>query len=266
MRPAMIDHSHARRAQALFDQHQARSPFVPFAGVDALASIEDAYAVQEEFVRLQCANAGARIAGWKIGLTSLRMQALLGIDSPIAGAVLSSRLQADDAIIARSAYGRLGLECEIAVRLGHDLPAVHGPYDADTAGAAVEAVGAAIEIVDDRAADYAITDIGSLVADNSWNAGLVLGEFRTDWPDLAAVTGVVWRDEVEIDRGRGADVLGHPFVPLAWLANHLARRGQSLRAGDIVSTGSLAPTRFPTAPERCRFVLDGIGAVALEIR
>lgn len=262
----MIAHSHASRARALFDQHHARLPFVPFTGAAALASIEDAYAVQEAFVGLLCADTGARIAGWKIGLTSLRMQALLGIDSPIAGAVLNSRLQAQGAVVARSGYGRLGLECEIAVRLGRDLPATHGPYDAATAGAAVEAVCAAIEIVDDRAADYTVTDIGSLVADNSWNAGLVLGEFRTAWPDLAAVTGVVWRDDIDIDRGCGADVLGHPFVPLAWLANHLARRGQGLRAGDIVSTGSLAPTRFPTAPEGCRFVLDGIGEVAIEIR
>jgi 2-keto-4-pentenoate hydratase len=262
----MIDPSHALCARALFDQHRARLPFVPFAGAAALGGVEDAYAVQEGLVRLLCEATDTHVAGWKIGLTSLRMQALLGIDSPIAGAVLNSRLHTQGAVIARSAYGRLGLECEIAVRLGRDLPAAHGPYDADTAGAAVEAVCAAIEIVDDRAADYAVTDIGSLVADNSWNAGLVLGEFHSAWPDLAAVTGVVSRDDVEIDRGRGADVLGHPFVPLAWLANHLARRGQGLRAGDIVSTGSLAPTRFPTAPERCRFVLDGLGEVAIEIR
>ncbi|MEX2479418.1 MAG: fumarylacetoacetate hydrolase family protein [Gammaproteobacteria bacterium] len=261
----MTNDEHGQRAGQLFDQHRRGMRFTPFTGSATLPDLDAAYAVQEAFVRLLCAAEGTRVAGWKIGLTSPRMQALLGIDSPIAGAVLATRIQASGSTFSRAAFGRFGLECEIAVRLGGDLPAAGAPYDVAAVAAAVEAVCAAIEIVDDRAADYTVTDIGSLVADNSWNAGLVLGEFQTHWPDLAEVCGVVWRDGVEIDRGRGADVLGHPFVPLAWLANHLAARGQGLAAGDIVSTGSLAPTRFPEAPERCRFTVAGIGAVELTV-
>jgi 2-keto-4-pentenoate hydratase len=255
-----------QRAKDLFAQHRARARFEPFAGAQALTGLDEAYAVQEAYVALRCAYEGTRIAGWKIGLTSPRMQALLGIDSPIAGAVLAPRLLDSGAAIARRDYVHLGLETEIAVRLGADLPAAGAPYTRAEVAAAVSAVCAAIEIVDDRAADYALTDIGSLVADNSWNEGVVLGAFHDDWPDLAAVTGRVLRDGVEIDRGRGADVLGHPFEPLTWLANHLAARGGGLQAGDVVSTGSIATTRFPVEPEECRFVVDGIGEVVLAVR
>ncbi|MEQ8663330.1 MAG: hypothetical protein RLW62_21145, partial [Gammaproteobacteria bacterium] len=134
------------------------------------------------YVALRCAYEGVAVAGWKIGLTSPRMQALLGIDSPIAGAVLGSRVLASGAVVARAEHVRLGLETEIAVRLGADLPAAGAPYTREQVTAAVAAVCAAIEIVDDRAADYAVTDIGSLVADNSWNEGVVLGAFRDSCP------------------------------------------------------------------------------------
>lgn len=105
----------------------------------------------------------------------------------------------------------------------------------------------------------------SLVADNSWNGGVVLSEFRSSWPALDAVSGVVSRNGGELDRGHGRDVLGHPFAPLAWLANALAAKGQSLRAGEIVMTGSLVTTRFPTESETYRFELEGIGAVELNV-
>jgi len=255
-----------RRAKELFAQHRSRERFVPFAGGLALPDLAAAYAVQESYVALRRAYEGSKVAGWKIGLTSQRMQALLGIDSPIAGAILDSQVLDSGAAVARADYVHLGLETEIAVRLGRDLPAAGAPYTRAAVAASVEAVCAAIELVDDRAADYAVTDIGSLVADNSWNEGVVLGEFRSEWPDLGSVSARVLRDGEEIDRGTGADVLGHPFEPLTWLANHLAARGQGLRAGDIVSTGSIATTRFPSVPEECRFVVDGIGDVTLMVR
>ena len=69
----------------------------------------------------------------------------------------------------------------------------------------------------------------------------------------------------EIDRGFARDVLGHPFVPLTWLANHLAEAGSALRAGDVVLTGSLIPTRFPKEPGAFRYELAGIGTIDLTV-
>lgn len=250
----------------LVAEHEAGQAFRPFAQARGIASLDDAYAVQGAFVRRLESRSGVRRAGYKIGLTSPRMQAMCGIDQPIAGVVLEDGVHRSGAMLDRSRYGRLGIEFEVAVRLARDLPADLAPFDRESVASAVEAVCPAVEIVDDRRADYRELDVLSLVADNSWNAGVVLGEFRSSWPDLAGVEGVVRCGGAEVDRGTGRDVLGHPFIPLAWLANHLARTGASLRAGDIVMTGSLVPTRFPTRAESYSFELTGLGSVELSIR
>ena len=86
-----------------------------------------------------------------------------------------------------------------------------------------------------------------------------------DGIDLVGCQGVVFRDGVEIDRGHGRDALGGPMVPLEWLANHLREQGGGLKAGEIVMTGSLIPTQFPTLSHSYRFAVDGIGEVALSV-
>lgn len=254
-----------KAAEALMAEHATGAKFRPFAASFGIAGMADAYAAQREYVRLQTQARRTAPVGYKIGLTSRRMQGMCGIDSPIAGVVLADRVHRSGAGLKASAYGRFGVEFEIAVRLKRDLvPEGGAPVLADVA-AAVDAVCPAIEIVDDRHADYRALDVLSLIADNSWNAGIVLGEFVRDWPDLAAVEGVVSVDGKVIDRGSGADVLGHPFVPVAWLASHLAGQGTTLRAGDIVMTGSLVTTKFPDRPLAYRFAVAGLGSVALVI-
>jgi 2-keto-4-pentenoate hydratase len=253
-------------AAALMDEHGRGVRFSCFAARCGIANPAQAYAVQREYVRLQMAARGIAAVGYKVGLTSKRMQAMCGIDSPVAGVVLQDRVHPSGAILAASAYGRIGLEFEIAVRLGRDLrPDGSATTVADVADA-VEAICPAIEIVDDRDADYGALEALSLIADNSWNAGIVLGEFRRTWPDLAAIEGVVSVDGEIIDRGFGRDVLRHPFHSVAWLATHLAATGAALRAGDIVMTGNLVTTKFPDRSAAYRFDLAGLGAVDLSIR
>lgn len=251
-------------ARRLIDEHDRNEKFRPFAAANGIASLDDSYAVQERYVSLLKPRCGAPV-GYKIGLTSQRMQAMCGIGHPIAGVVLADRLHHSGARLATTDYGRLGLEFEIAVRMGSDLP-VGGPaWTQESIAEHVAGVCAAIEIVDDRAADYAELDVLSLVADNSWNGGVILSKFCSDWPALDAVSGTISRNGTEIDRGYGRDALGHPFAPLAWLANALAAKGQSLKSGEIVMTGSLVTTRFPTESETYRFELEGVGAVELNV-
>ncbi len=252
-------------ARQLVAEHAAGERFHSLVPQHGIADLARAYAVQRAFVAAMQAHSGASPVGYKIGLTSKRMQAMCGIDSPIAGRVLSHRVHESGAVLPAATYGRVGLEFEIAVKLARDLPAAAAPFDMATVTAAVAAVAPAVEIVDDRHADYKQLDISSLVADNSWNAGIVLGHFRSDWPDLAAIKGVVRCNGAEVDQGRGSDVLGHPFEPLIWLANHLAETGDALRAGDIVMTGSLVTTRFPAVTEAYEFELSGLGTVAVTV-
>ncbi len=251
-------------AERLIDEHDRNEQFRPFAAANGIASLDDSYAVQERYVSLLKPRCGAPV-GYKIGLTSRRMQAMCGIGHPIAGVVLADRLHHSGARLAIADYGRMGLEFEIAVRMGSDLPLGGPAWTQESIAEHVAGVCAAIEIVDDRAADYAELDVLSLVADNSWNGGVILSTFRSNWPALDAVSGTISHNGTEIDRGHGRDALGHPFAPLAWLANALAAKGQSLRSGEIVMTGSLVTTRFPTESETYRFELEGVGAVELNV-
>jgi 2-keto-4-pentenoate hydratase len=243
-------------AEQLVAEHRNGVHFHKF---DEIGSLMDAYRVQDAYVTAIIGDDAC--AGYKIGLTSRRMQQMCGIDQPICGTIFSRRVFGSGARLAIAEYGRLGLEFEICVRLGRDLDANGEPFTPEQVGEAIDAVAAAVELVDDRQADYSVLDINTLVADNSWNAGVVLGDFVPPPAHLDVLEGIAYQDGIEIGRGRGADALGHPFVPLAWLANHLTANGRQLRKGDIVMTGSIVTTRFPTAPFAYRFDVSGLGSV-----
>jgi 2-keto-4-pentenoate hydratase len=251
-----------RIARLLEAEHRSGTPFRPASGV---ADLDQAYAVQEALVGLNAAARGAAKAGYKIGLTTPRMQAFCGIDHPVAGTILGDRVVASGARLDPADYGRLGIEFEICVRLARDLPLRARLYAPTEIAEAIEGVCPAIEIIDDRSADYGSLDAVSLVADNAWNEGIVLGEFRDDFLDLAGVTGMATMNGAIVGTGTGADVLGHPLAALAWLAQHLGTRGRSLEAGDLVMTGSIVTTHFPQYGELYRFEIPELGAVDVAI-
>ena len=105
----------------------------------------------------------------------------------------------------------------------------------------------------------------SLVADNSWNAGIVLSEFKPVWPDLSSMLGRATKDGDLIGEGYGRDILGHPFNSVAWLATQLASRGTTLKAGQVVMTGSVMKTIFPEEDAHYRFELEGLGSVEVQV-
>jgi 2-oxo-3-hexenedioate decarboxylase/2-keto-4-pentenoate hydratase len=162
-------------------------------------------------------------------------------------------------------FVRVGVECEIAVRLARDLPATEAPFTAEWVAEAIEAYLPAIEIVDDRYADWQTLGAPTLVADDFFAAGCVLGKpvARTAAPDLLHVIGRALINGNEVGQGTGADVLGHPHNPLAWLANHLAADGKGLRAGEIVLTGSLVKTVWLKAGDQVVMELAGLGSVGV---
>ena len=257
----MEDLAARRAAETLLAEHKANTRFHTD---KTLASIADAYDVQDRYVALLRAAHGNGV-GYKVGLTSQTMQTFCGIDHPIAGVVLATRVHRSGARVHRADFGRLGLEFEIAVRIKSDVPASAASHTAATIAPHIESVCAAIELVDDRAADYGDLDVRSLVADNSWNGGIVLSNFITAWPDLEAALGKAFRDGAPIGEGHGRDILGHPFNSVAWLATHLAGRGEGLKAGQVVMTGSVMKTIFPTEDAPYRFDLAGIGAVEVQL-
>ena len=254
-----------RAAQSLLAAHKANVQFKSIGPPDKPAGIADAYDIQDQYVALLRGEHGDTV-GYKVGLTSATMQAFCGIDHPIAGVVLASRVHRSGATVRRADYGRLGLEFEIAVRIKSDVPVTAAPCTAEMIAPHVDGVCAAIELVDDRAADYSNLDVLSLVADNSWNGGIVLSEFVAKWPDLENVVGRAAKDGAGIGEGHGRDILGHPFNSAAWLATQLNSRGEGLKAGQVVMTGSVMKTVFPEADAGYRFDLEGIGSVEVQVR
>ena len=253
-----------RAAESLLAEHKANATFKPLGPPHRPASISDAYDIQQRYVALLRSEHGDDV-GYKVGLTSATMQAFCGIDHPIAGVVLASRVYRSRMTVRRPDFGRLGLEFEIAVRIRSDVPVTGMPFTAEMIAPHIDGVCAAIELVDDRSADYANLDVLSLVADNSWNGGIVLSEFATKWPDLERVLGRATKDGVAIGEGHGRDILGHPFNSAAWLATQLASRGAKLKAGQVVMTGSVMKTVFPTDDAIYRFDLEDIGFVEVHV-
>ena len=260
----MEDIAAQRAAEWLLAEHHAGHRFTTFGPPVAPTSISDAYDIQDRYVAL-LRRGGGETAGYKVGLTSATMQAFCRIDHPIAGAVLASRVHRSGARIQRSDFGRFGLEFEIAVRIKSDLPASKTAFTAEMIAPHINGVCAAIELVDDRAADYTNIDVRSLVADNSWNGGIVLSDFKPSWPDLVLLLGRATQNGDLIGEGHGRDILGHPFNSVAWLATQLASRGVTLKAGEVVMTGSVMKTVFPEQGAHYRFDLEGLGFVEVQV-
>jgi 2-keto-4-pentenoate hydratase len=252
----------ARAAQYFYDIHRAHKPLPPTPAEIAAASLDEAYAMQEALHALFIPERGP-IAGYKIALTTPVMQQLMGVDQSIAGAIFQKLVRSSPASLRHRDYTRIAVECEIAMRLGSDLPARGKPYTRDDVAGAVEACMPSIELIEDHGCDeYKLVGARGLIANNAWNAGCVLGEAVTGWRslDLAAVTGSMAINGVEIGRGRGGDVMnGHPLHALAWVANTVAARGRPLRAGMIVQTGSVVATQWPKAGDTVTVSFSGLG-------
>jgi len=194
------------------------------------------------------------------------MQKYLGIDHPCAGGIFADSIHASPASLKYRDFRRVGVECEIAVRLDRDLPA--GPFTRDSVADAVGECMAAIELVDDRYVDYTQLDAASMIADDFFGAGCVLGEARKDWRslDLAACEAIMTVNGKSAGRGTGALVLGHPMEALAWLAGNLAERGRMLKQGDLVMTGSMVETRWLEPGDWVDVTVEGLGIAAVAFR
>jgi 2-keto-4-pentenoate hydratase len=254
-------------ARACFETHRTRTRYQPLDAAVRAAPLDDAYRIQDALHRLMAEAGRGDIAGWKIALTSKAMQQMTGVDQPAAGAIFSTVVHSSPARVDLAAYHHLGVEFEVAVRLGDDLPASGGPWTRASVAGRVAGCLPAFELVEDGNADYKALDAFTLVAQNTWNGGVVLGPAVTDWRGVDLEGGVTrcWINDQPGGQGKIGDALGHPFEAVAWLANLLNRRGGMLRRDMIVMTGSGITTKFPAPGDRARFAIDGLGEVALDV-
>jgi 2-keto-4-pentenoate hydratase len=189
-------------------------------------------------------------AGFKIGATGKRMQEYLGLSGPAAGFMAAENVHRGSATLRFADYIRPGVECEVAVRLAHDLPP--GPCSLETAAAAVGEFVAGIEIVENRYDDLATLGTPTLIADQVYHCAAVAGEQGgVDWRglEIGALRGRISVDGAERDAGVTTDLMGHPFNCLAWLASSsVAAAFGGLRAGQVVMLGSVTPPVWLDAP------------------
>ncbi len=219
----------------------------------APATVDDAYKVQE----ITAGLLGGPVAGYKIGLTAPGPRQAMGAVAPIAGFLPADAILSSPASARVTARHMRVAEAELVVELARDLLPGAGPVTvADVAGA-VAALYAGIEICDCR---FISDDVAlpALIADNGFADRLVIGD-RLNLP-VDQVDSI----PVRLDRSRGASVQGStaridggPLAAIAWLANHLAARGQFLRAGQKVATGSCTGITTLEADETVIVVFPG---------
>ena len=253
-------------ARQCFEMHRDRTRYVPLDAALRRGPLDDAYGIQNALHRVMAKAGRGEIVGWKIALTSKAMQQMTGVDQPAAGAIFASVVHPSPYRLSVGAYHHLGVEFEVAVRLGADLPASGGPWTRASVASKVAACMAAFELVEDGNADYKTLDAFTLIAQNTWNGGVVLGAPVTAWKAVDLENGVTrcWINDQPSGQGKIGDALGHPFEAVAWLANLLNRQGRQLTRDMIVMTGSSITTKFPTPGDRIRFAIDGLGEIALE--
>lgn len=238
-------------ARQLYEARKSRTPLRHFSKQYPGMTIEDGYAIQREWVKLELAN-GRTIKGRKIGLTSRAMQLSSQITEPDYAPLMDDMFFETGSDIPFATFIAPRVEVELAFVLGRDLK---GPnitlFDVLSA---TEYVTPAIEIIDSRIEQFdrdtrAMRKVFDTISDFAANAGIVLGgrPVRPLDVDLRWVGALLHKNGVIEETGLAAGVLNHPATGVAWLANKIAPYGEQLHAGDIVLSGSFTrPT--PAAP------------------
>ena len=236
-----------------------KAPYMALSGDFAIETVDQAYEAQLELQRLYSRNRGS-VVGRKIALSSRAMQEMVGIDHPIAGAFFSHDLHHSPAKIRLDNFQHLGLEFELALELKTDVLPQDKPHTPKTVRGLVASARPAFELIEDRSADYSDLDPLTLIADNAWCGGVVLGQEIDNWEnrDPGDIASLVHQDgePVELANTGAADPLGS----LAWVLDHFSGRGMALSKGEYVITGSAVRTRFPIVGDK--FTYEVAGATA----
>lgn len=232
----------------------------PIRDVIALDDVAGAYRVQEVNVKM-AQQAGRRISGKKIGLTSPAVRKQFGVFEPDYGVLFADCEYGHNDEIPMGNLFQPRCEVEMALVFGRDLDHPQVTY-ADVIRA-TEYVLPAIEIVDSRIANWDIKLVDT-IADNASFGCYVLGSTprRLAGLDLAEMRMRLLKNGEEISAGAGQDCMGHPLNAAAWLARTMFANGAPLRAGDVVMTGALGPMRAASAGESFFAEIEGLGKVA----
>lgn len=248
-------------AADLAQAERSGEPIAPLTAAYPDIDVVDAYEIQLINIRQRVAE-GARVLGHKVGLSSLAIQQMMGVDEPDYGHLLDEMQLFEDTPVKANRYLYPRVEVEVGFILNADLPGA-GCTEDDVL-AATEALVPSIELIDTRITDWKI-ELCDTIADNASSAGFVLGEARVspDDIDIKGIDAVLRCNDEVVAEGRTDAVLGNPVTAVAWLARKVDGFGVRLRKGDVVLPGSC--TRAIDAHPGDNFVADfaGLGSVRL---
>ncbi|HEY4333010.1 MAG TPA: 2-keto-4-pentenoate hydratase [Ilumatobacteraceae bacterium] len=251
----------AQVALLLRDAERESAPIPPLIATWPQLAIDDAYRIQQINIEDRIAG-GDFIVGHKVGLSSLAMQRMMGVDQPDFGHLLGSMEVPNGAAVDAATCIALRVEVEVAFVLGSPLSGPDCTVE-DVLAATVE-FRPAIELIDSRIADWKI-GISDTIADNASSKGFVLGEpiAANSGIDSRMVPAVLWLNDEIIETGVSAAVLGHPARAVAWLANTLHRFGTTLEAGHVILPGSCTKAVGVKRGDRVRAEFGPLGDVSV---
>jgi 2-keto-4-pentenoate hydratase len=225
-------------------------------------SIEEAYDVQAEYVRLKLG--GDEIAGYKAGLTSKAAQEKFGVNNPVSGVLFSSGTHESPTVIEGSKFRGLMIETEIGFVVGK--PIKEKIPDAASLREHIVAVLPVVELPETGFADMKKIKAQDIIAANVGSAAFITGAQKPlAGADLDGITVKLVSGGEALNHGKGSDALGGQWEALLWLVNSVVEHGWAIDKGSILLTGSLGKV-VPANPGRYEARFGELGNVSFEIR
>ena len=227
------------------------------------ASLDQGYAAQAMLVDRLLARFGGFAAGYKVACTNRTTQELFNTRQPVYGRLLSCRIWNDPATLPSAEFQDLVVEAEFSFSMKSDVPPSTVPWTRYSIAEHVGAMTPSIEIVGHGFGDWSTYDAPTLAADNAVHQGWVRGTSTLAWNEfyLARQQVKLFSEGIVVRHGSGANVLGHPLEPVAWLANALPRQNLQLRADDWVTTGVATEIYPASRGETVRAEFGELGSV-----
>ncbi|MEN6440358.1 MAG: fumarylacetoacetate hydrolase family protein [Syntrophobacter sp.] len=249
-------------AEKLYEAEEHATPIGPLTAVYSDLTPEQAYEIQLEGVAIRIERDSRKVVGKKIGLTSLAMQKLIGVNEPDYGHLLDHMLVREGEPIPCNRLLQPKVEGEVAFVLNKTLRGP-GVTIADVLRA-TEGVMASIEIVDSRVRDWKIK-LPDTVADNASSARFVVGSrlVRPGDVNLRLLGMVLEKNGDVVNTGAGAAVMGHPAASVAWLANKLGQFGIALEEGEIILSGAITAAVDARAGDSFLISFQELGTVGV---
>ena len=249
-------------AQYMLDQHNSKQNFENLPETLMPKDFDEAYETQKIFQE----NSGrGSLGGFKIALASKVQQQLCGIDHPVAGGIFANEIKSSPSTFELKNFHGLGLEFEIAATMSDDLKPEMGPFNSENIRKYIKSLSPAFELIIDRNANYSNINPLSMITDNAWCSGIVLGKELPDWKKLNLDTiksQLLWNDETP----QNAMIKdANPLESLAWVSNLLTSLGRTIPKHSVIITGSVIKTRAPHKGDHIIYKVEDLSEVEIKI-